>query len=645
MLGHKKIQLSLLLSVFVIGCSSKDLKVASRRPYVGTPTIDSKIANAPMAPMPKILPQTHFAAARLFEEQGQLAKAMIQYKKAIAVNHKYVAAYHRMGMLLSKQGLHENAIQMFNTAVELQPNEAILRNNLGFELMFLEQWSQAKEHFTKAIEFNPKLIRAHINMGLVLSKLGEFDRALTSFSAVLPEADAYYNLGLMYRGQKRYEDAVKSFEHVLKCNPKFTAARMQLAELVVYLESPEEKFANKKFDVDVQPVAELPVKIDRVADLKDEQKKIENQNDNKVVMITLPTKEKQPSKKNKESESQKEEWENIFDDLANHYANVGGETIENTYQEKDEETQQGNTQRDVEKIEVALAIPMPRISEITPRRTQQALPHQDDQKFLQHNPKFDEKFEWEDSEREVVAMTGLSLDESEEKPAASANRPAVIPEALDWFRGKLSMVRNEIVCLEGSNNITDRMEKDSFSKPVKTKKYSTTNRSVLVNDEKTKSIAKKSKPITDASAPGMNQLIGLFNAGSADLPFEEFMGIFKYLFSQVETVPDLPVRDLDELMSIVNNELDCMENKNPTRLAETTKSPQDETREWMLQEFGPSANWLLQPEKIQTTEAEKDQAIEATPLQADESEQEKTPTTIEKIIRSAKLLVMGMTTP
>ncbi len=31
---------------------------------------------------PRILPQTHFAAARLFEQQGQIEKAIVQYQRA-----------------------------------------------------------------------------------------------------------------------------------------------------------------------------------------------------------------------------------------------------------------------------------------------------------------------------------------------------------------------------------------------------------------------------------------------------------------------------------------------------------------------------------------------------------------------------------
>ena len=46
---------------------------------------------------PKILPKTHFAAARLLERQGLIHESIVQYRKAVAVNHEFVEGYHLQG--------------------------------------------------------------------------------------------------------------------------------------------------------------------------------------------------------------------------------------------------------------------------------------------------------------------------------------------------------------------------------------------------------------------------------------------------------------------------------------------------------------------------------------------------------------------
>lgn len=231
-----KIKLLILtwIGFCVAGCAKPEYPLARQgRPgqVFGPPVQDARVVNAPSAKVPKILPETHFAAGRLFEHQGNLSKAIVQYRKAIAVNHRYVAAHHRLGLVLSRVQYHVEAVASLERAVELAPNNAILWNDFGFELMFRKQWDRAEAAFRKAINQNPSLARAHINLGLALSKQSRFDQALASFRAVLPEADAYYNLGLMYRGQGRYAEAVEAFEHILTAAPGFTAAQTQLEQL------------------------------------------------------------------------------------------------------------------------------------------------------------------------------------------------------------------------------------------------------------------------------------------------------------------------------------------------------------------------------------------------------------------------------
>lgn len=230
-----------LVTLYATGCASSDGRTSMRAARSGYPTpgreawppaSDAKLANAKDLEMPGILPETHFAAARLFESQGLLARAIHQYRRTIAVQHHHTGAYHRLGLLLSLTGQREEALKAFARAVELKPDDAILRNNLGFELMLSRRWADAERELSQAIRLRPDFSRAYINQGIVQSKLGRFNEALASFRTALPEADAYYNLGLMYRGQQRYAEAAGAYRHVLAVNPDFVAAQTQLEQIV-----------------------------------------------------------------------------------------------------------------------------------------------------------------------------------------------------------------------------------------------------------------------------------------------------------------------------------------------------------------------------------------------------------------------------
>lgn len=222
------------IAAIVAGCASSNFKLASQQRTSLQSVTDDRVANAPLETSPKILPETHVAAGRMFEAQRDTSQAIQQYRKAVAVNHRNVVAHQRLGYLLGQVGEHAEAIEVLGRAVTLDPSNAVLRNNLGFELMHVQRWKEAEAELRTAIRLQPGFARAHVNLAMVLCQTSRFDEALAEFERVLPDADAHYNMGLLHRGQKRYSEAQASFERVLRINPAFTAARKQLAEVAPF---------------------------------------------------------------------------------------------------------------------------------------------------------------------------------------------------------------------------------------------------------------------------------------------------------------------------------------------------------------------------------------------------------------------------
>ncbi|MHC4698155.1 MAG: tetratricopeptide repeat protein [Planctomycetota bacterium] len=236
MLRNGKAATLTLAALFTAGCAQSDYVVSRDGQKRWQQVDEATIADAPQAAAPNILPETYFAAGQLFEAQGLLGKAIMQYRRAVAVNHHHVGAFHRLGVLLGAVGRHGEAAEALQRAVELRPNDAILRNNLGYEFVLQQRWEDAQRELRKAIELQPQFARAHVNLGMVLSQLNRFDEALASFQAVLPAPDAYYNLALMLRGRQRYQDAADALEHALSMAPHFSAATIQLEQLAKHLQ-------------------------------------------------------------------------------------------------------------------------------------------------------------------------------------------------------------------------------------------------------------------------------------------------------------------------------------------------------------------------------------------------------------------------
>ncbi|MCH8252219.1 MAG: tetratricopeptide repeat protein, partial [Planctomycetes bacterium] len=220
-----------LVGLGAAGCAVTDNTGSGQRRSRWAAMDEKARLNVEPAIPPKILPKTFFAAAQLLEQQRYLEKSIVQYRRAVMSDHNYVAAYHRLGLVLSRTGRNVEAAEALARAVELMPDSAILRNNLGFVYVLQQEWVPAARELRKAVGLNPTFARAQINLGLVLGKLQRFDEAWECLATVLNESDAYYNLGLIYRAQDHYEDAANAFRSALEIDGQFIAAGTQLAQI------------------------------------------------------------------------------------------------------------------------------------------------------------------------------------------------------------------------------------------------------------------------------------------------------------------------------------------------------------------------------------------------------------------------------
>ncbi|MBU0719084.1 MAG: tetratricopeptide repeat protein [Planctomycetes bacterium] len=268
MLRNGKATILILAALCTAGCAHSDF--AARRQQSQTRQGLAAQRGKKIAPVaePKILPETYFAAGQLFEQQGQTGKAIAQYRKAVAVNHRFVAAYHRLGVLLSSLGRNAEAVEALSHAVELAPDEALIRNNFGYALMLERRWADAEREFVAALKLQPRFPRAHVNLGMVQARMGRFEESLASFKNVLAEPDAYYNIGLLLRAQQRYDEAAEAFHHTLELSPDFRAAETQLAQIRDHLTPapPVMDQLDRTAKADAPPVLEVvPAFTERIA--------------------------------------------------------------------------------------------------------------------------------------------------------------------------------------------------------------------------------------------------------------------------------------------------------------------------------------------------------------------------------------------
>lgn len=77
---------------------------------------------------------------------------------------------------------YEQAVQDYSKAIELTPNYPEAYNNIGNICRILEDYTLAIEYYNEAIHLNPNFAMAYHNRGIAYMLLGNAQNANTDFS-------------------------------------------------------------------------------------------------------------------------------------------------------------------------------------------------------------------------------------------------------------------------------------------------------------------------------------------------------------------------------------------------------------------------------------------------------------------------------
>lgn len=139
---------------------------------------------------------------------------------------------------LSKQNVNdgklEAAIDEMTRAVELKPQFADLRFNLGNLQMDAGLYAGAKEQFERALEINPKFFKARVSLARVQQMAGNVEdavRTLEDSRAVCPNfyRENLNQLAQMVRRNDDRESVAAAFREILEDRPSSAQVRREIA--------------------------------------------------------------------------------------------------------------------------------------------------------------------------------------------------------------------------------------------------------------------------------------------------------------------------------------------------------------------------------------------------------------------------------
>lgn len=100
----------------------------------------------------------------------------------------------------------QKAIGYYSRAVELYPEHYTAWYNLGNIYVVYEDYYSAVDSYEKAFEYNPKMIVARMNYGIVSAeKLGDFDGAINQYDEILKTKRHLLSIPFIYSNRKSYK--------------------------------------------------------------------------------------------------------------------------------------------------------------------------------------------------------------------------------------------------------------------------------------------------------------------------------------------------------------------------------------------------------------------------------------------------------
>lgn len=142
---------------------------------------------------------------------------------------------YNLGEMLQARGALDEAVEQFQAAVAIRPNDAIANNALGGALLAKGDLDGAVSRFNAALATQPDYFDAHYNLGNALATQGDFKAAAEQFQEAANlnpnDANAQANLGTALVQLGRLNEAKSHYEVALRIDPGNQLARDNLQEL------------------------------------------------------------------------------------------------------------------------------------------------------------------------------------------------------------------------------------------------------------------------------------------------------------------------------------------------------------------------------------------------------------------------------
>jgi tetratricopeptide (TPR) repeat protein len=133
--------------------------------------------------------ETYSKLGEISLRRGDLPKAVELMERAAKINPANLTNMTNLATALLQLGRADEAGRVLQAILAQNPRYGGAHNVLGLLDAQQGRATQAREHLEKAVEFNPELTEAYLNLGIVAQKTGDVKRAVECYRDFLKRAD------------------------------------------------------------------------------------------------------------------------------------------------------------------------------------------------------------------------------------------------------------------------------------------------------------------------------------------------------------------------------------------------------------------------------------------------------------------------
>jgi tetratricopeptide (TPR) repeat protein len=177
---------------------------------------------------------------RLYE-RGKLQEAVEEFQRALTLDPNNVNVSNSLGVCYAQMGKLEEAVTEFLRVTSLKPSDFMGQYNLGCALLSLGREDEAEQAFTRSSELDPERATPYFQLAKLCRKHDRLEEALNYLGKTVglkPHwAKAWRLFGECFLEQGNDGEAMNGFKNALKINGNDAAALSGLAILYGRVES------------------------------------------------------------------------------------------------------------------------------------------------------------------------------------------------------------------------------------------------------------------------------------------------------------------------------------------------------------------------------------------------------------------------